>query len=139
MDAVSASIGFVSTGFAVVQLARKTVRDVKTAPQQIRSLLDRVADIEYCLKELEIRQAQGVWMSASDLQTVERWNQRTVDLLERTDIFVKKVSKAGARNLKDVKVDIWQWLTKRSTIDDATRDLNELQSTLSCIMQFINS
>lgn len=132
MDLVSTSLGFVANAITVIKFVRKTWKDIKDAPEQLQTLLDRAADIEQLLEELRLIQLDGMFQSEEDQDLLERCDQAARRCLDNFDNFEKQVKRISAAGMSEVaKVP---WLRKGDKLDQFTKELYELRGLMGIIL-----
>lgn len=132
MDLVSTSLGFVANAITVIKFVRKTWKDIKDAPEQLQTLLDRAADIEQLLEELRLIQLDGLFQSEEDQDLLERCDQAARRCLDNIDNFEKQVKRISAAGMSEVaKVP---WLRKGDKLDQFTKELYELRGLMGIIL-----
>lgn len=132
MDVVGTSIAFIANAITVIKFVRRTLKDIKDAPEQLHALLGRAADIERLLEELQRIQLEGRLHDQEDQDMLERCNQATTRCLDSIDKFTKQVQKVNTGGRRVVaKVP---WLRKGDKLGRFITELNELRDALASFM-----
>lgn len=136
MDGVSTMIGFIENGIKLVKFVRETWGDLKTAPEQLRSLLQTVFHIDYSLRTLQYVRFDSLGLTKDDTQMLDQWASDATRCLDKITRFTEKVDKS--RYNGETKVNKWRWLWKGSVLEEVSEDWGKLQNTLNFIMVFVN-
>lgn len=137
MDGVSTAVGLIATGIKVVKVVNSVLADIRSAPDEIQSLRDRLDDVAMLLRDLEQRREQGFFQSTQDLATLERLGRRAQKCVDEISRFVDKTWKITKDG--EEKVDTFRWLTKGNKLAELSKKLDKLESALSAIMNLVVS
>ena len=137
MDGVSTAVGFVENGIKVIKFVRKTLADLKSAPEQLRSLSKTISHIEYSLKILQRVQFDTLGLTDDDTQMLDQWTSDATECLNKIARFITKMNKTGKNG--EATVDKWRWLRKGNVLEEFVKDWSELRNSLNFIMMFVNA
>lgn len=130
-DPASAIITFVTTTIQVVQFAKTTLEEIKDAPEGLKVLQDRIANIEIPLQALRRQDVDQLSLCAEELKGLERLSLRGQKCLEKIRALIGKTTETGKSG--EVEVKRLKWLLagqQRGDLDDKMEGLEKALNSM---------
>lgn len=143
MDPASAIISIVSFGFTVLKKINDVRKDVKGAPEQVRSLQQLCCSIQLLLTTLDTTKSHTTPYAPEAAPHLQCLCASARECLEEVNTIIRKVTtqptstSPGASGAP--KVSLKRWLMKKNDFDDASRKLRELRDTLTVMVNYMHS
>lgn len=135
MDPASAIIGMASFGFTVFKNVNRVCKDIKNAPEQLRSIEDSCDHVQLLLNQLQV--ASTGKQSHYDVPYLERLCTRAQRYLEEVDVAINKVTaKQGTEDHRPERRSVRRvkWILKSNDMKDIAQKLDKLQTTLALLV-----
>lgn len=135
MDPASAIITFITTGVQLLKLIKDTIDEIRDAPEGLKALQERIADVEMPLRTLRRQQLGDITWSEDEHNDLERLRLRGAKCLDKIQAFVSDTTEEGRdgkRKLRRLK-----WVVAGKEREELEGQMDDLERALNSMVNIV--